>query len=302
MLGDLGRIHGSVGVAIQNPNLLLEASPSDSLAASGPRSSRILEFGTRIFNKYGLEGGVKFSQISDIPEHMGYGSGTQLALAVGMSISRIYNLNLTVEKIASHLERSRVSGIGTHAFKQGGFIVDGGHDINYPDRVPPLIFRINMPEDWIFVIGVPNIDPGISGLTEKKAFKEMEAPPKELVDHLSRVVLMKMIPSIIEKKIKGFGEAITELDYKFGEYWLEVQGGRFSHPHIEEGIEHLLNLGVLGAGQSSWGPAFYGLVKGENMAKKIRIELSNFFENKGRKGDVFYTKVNNEGAKITLIQ
>ena len=44
MRGDLGRIHGSVGVAIDCPNLCLKAIKSDSLKVKGPRANRVREF------------------------------------------------------------------------------------------------------------------------------------------------------------------------------------------------------------------------------------------------------------------
>ncbi|MCJ7572743.1 GHMP kinase, partial [Candidatus Bathyarchaeota archaeon] len=58
--------------------------------------------------------------------------------------------------------------------------------------------------------------------------------------------------------------------------------------------------GSYGAGQSSWGPAFYGLVEGEQQAELIREKLNKFLNSEGRKGSVFYTRPNNEGAKIRI--
>lgn len=301
MRGDLGRIHVSVGVAIDHPNLILEASPTSEIIAKGPRADRIKKFAKTIIDDSGIEGGVKFNLVSDIPEHAGFGSGTQLALAVGTAVSELYKLELEVQEIASKLCRSRVSGVGTHAFKEGGFIVDGGHRTDKLEEIPPLIHRSNVPEDWIFVVGVPEINPGLSGMKENKAFKRMEPPPAEFIGEVSRIVLVKMIPSIIEHDIKAFGETITELDSKFGMNWIEVQGGKYGHPIIEEGVEFLLDSGAHGAGQSSWGPAFYGLVDGKTNAFKIAEKLRSFLSSKGIKGRVFYTEPNNQGAVIKVV-
>jgi len=300
MRGDLGRIHGSVGVAIQEPKIVLKASPAKTMKAMGPRPSRVLEFAGTILRDSGVDAGIEFEVLSDIPEHQGFGSGTQLALAVGFAVSKIYNLGLSAEDIAMKLSRSKISGIGTQVFKHGGFIVDGGHRTDELNSIPPLIFHRDIPEDWLFVVGVPEISLNVSGEIEKKAFSMFEPPPESLVGEVARLVLVKMIPSIIDADIKAFGEAMTAIDYKFGEYWLKVQGGRYSHPLIEAGVGFLLNSGSYGAGQSSWGPAFYGLVEGERQAELVKGKLNKFLNSEGRRGSAFYTRPNNEGAKIRI--
>ncbi|MCW3992130.1 MAG: kinase [Candidatus Bathyarchaeota archaeon] len=302
MRGDLGRIHGSVGVAIERPNVILKASPAPELRAGGPRASRVIQYAEEIMEEAGVDAGVAFDLISDIPEHAGFGSGTQLALAVGAALSELLGLHLSVEEMASKLNRSRMSGVGTHAFKHGGFIVDGGHRVDRPHGVPPLIFRSDIPEGWLFVVGVPEIDSGISGGTERDAFRRFEPPSEGLVGGVSRIVLIKMIPAILEGDIAAFGEAMTAFDYKFGEYWMEVQGGRFSHRVIEEGVGFLLRAGAYGAGQSSWGPTFYGLVQGERQARHLSERLSEFLRSEGRLGRAFYTGPDNEGARITVTE
>ena len=298
MRGDLGRIHGSVGVAIHDPRLIISATRSSILKATGPRSNRVLEFAKVILDDAGISEGVDFNVIKDIPEHKGFGSGTQLALAVGTSISRLFDLNLDVANLSMKLSRSKVSGIGAHTFQHGGFIIDGGHSVKKVSSAPPLVFHSDIPLNWRFVIGVPEINQTISGEMEKKAFKEFEPPSQELVGEVARLVLMKMIPSIIEKDIVAFGESMTDLDFKFGEYWLKVQGGRFSHPIIEEGVNHLLKSGSYGVGQSSWGPAFYGLADGEKHARELTENLSEFLNSQGRRGKAFFTEADNIGSMI----
>jgi beta-ribofuranosylaminobenzene 5'-phosphate synthase len=296
MRGDLGRIYGSVGVAIHEPRLIISATRSSTLKATGSRSNRVLEFAKIILDDAGISEGVDFYVRKDIPEHKGFGSGTQLALAVGSSISRLYDLNLNVANIIMKLSRSKVSGIGAQTFQTGGFIVDGGRRVNKLDSAPPLVFHSDVPLNWCFVIGIPEINQAMSGEMEKKAFKTFESPSQEHVGEVARIVLMKMIPSIIEKDIVAFGESMTDLDFKFGEYWIKVQGGRFSHPIIEAGVNHLLKSGSYGVGQSSWGPAFYGLADGEKHARELTESLNEFLNSQGRRGKAFFTKADNKGA------
>ncbi len=298
--GDLGRLYGSVGTAIDRPNIVLKARLANHLAVEGPSAERAKDYAKKFLEGFGVEGGAEIEMISDIKAHVGFGSGTQLALAVGTAISELYKLGLKTEEIASRLERSRRSGIGTYAFKRGGFIIDGGHRKDQRNGMPPLIFHSDMPEDWLFVIGLPDIAHDRSGKVENDVFKRVELPPGSLIGEISRIVLVKMIPAIIERDIETFGSAMTSIDFKFGEFWLEIQGGRFSHPVIEEGVNFLLEAGAYGVGQSSWGPAFYGLVKGESDAERISKRLQGFLNNGGRRGESFVAKPDNRGAVVTI--
>lgn len=300
MLGDLGRIHGSVGVAVDRPNIILKAMLAPHLRVSGPRAERAKRFAEVILEDSEVEGGVEIELVSDIREHSGFGSGTQLSLAVGTAISELFGLSLTTEEIALKLNRSMRSGVGMYAFKYGGFIIDGGHRVDRREGLPPLLFRADVPEDWRFVIGVPEITQRLSGNMENTAFKRLEPPPASLVGEISRIVLVKMIPAILERDIKAFGEAMTSIDYKFGEFWLDVQGGRFSNPFIEAGVGFLLEAGAFGVGQSSWGPAFYGLADGEVHAEEISRRLYRFLNSNGRHGEAFVVRPDNRGAVVSV--
>jgi beta-RFAP synthase len=91
--GDLGRIHGSVGVAIDNPSIVLKAKKASSIDLKGPRADRVKTFIETLLVSSGISGGVSIEVLSDIMEHSGFGSGTQLALAVGSALSELYGLS-----------------------------------------------------------------------------------------------------------------------------------------------------------------------------------------------------------------
>ena len=299
MRGDLGRIHGSIGVSIRKPRLVLEIKESTTTKINGARSNRVQEIVETLYNAYDIQTSVEITIHEDIPEHSGFGSGTQLSYAIGMGLNRIFKLGLTVEDISVRLERSRVSGIGTYGFQKGGFILDGGHAVGGRDKFPPLIYHRDFPEEWKFVICVPKIHKGFSGEQEQKAFKKLEPPPAETIASVSHIVLLQMLPALIENDIKDFGHAMTSLDTIFGDYWKKIQGGTYSHHRIGECVHHLLECGAYGAGQSSWGPALYGLADGENHARELETEMNNFINTGDSEGYVFVTSADNIGAVIT---
>ena len=70
--------------------------------------------------------GCRSTVTEHIPEHVGLGSGTQLALAVGVGLAAVCGIDADVREIASALRRGRRSGIGIAAFRAGGFVIDAG--------------------------------------------------------------------------------------------------------------------------------------------------------------------------------
>jgi len=79
-----------------------------------------------------------------------------------------------------------------------------------------------------------------------------------------------------------------------------VQGGIYSEKSSYKIIEHLLASGAYGAGQSSWGPAVYGLTSKEesdSIAERMRI----FLEKQEIKGRVIVASGSNKGAEVEVL-
>lgn len=306
--GDQGRLYGSIGLAVNHPYLLLKAEEADSLIVDGLEADRVAGYARRFIEHYGLPRGARLRLIAGIPAHVGLGSGTQIALAVGTALARLAGLDLTVEEIALAGGRGARSGIGIAAFRRGGFILDGGHRVcseASPRRaeessVPPILFHHSVPKDWRFVTVIPANNQGFSGEKEKKAFMRLAAASPQLAEKLSRLVLGKMLPALVEKDIHSFGQAITAIQQTVGDCFAPVQGGRFSNPISEKVVGFLLAQGAAGAGQSSWGPAVYGLVEGEEPALLLTEKVRAYLSELGG-GDAFCVQPRNRGADIRLL-
>jgi beta-RFAP synthase len=165
------------------------------------------------------------------------------------------------------------------------------------DGIPPILIRCSVPKDWRFIIAIPGTGQGISGESENNAFAHMSRANPEAAEKVSRLLLMKMLPALVEKDIVSFGQALTQIQRIVGDCFAEVQGGRYSNPLSEQLIELLLQKGAVGAGQSSWGPAVYGLVAGKALARQVTKDVRAFLDNLGT-GQVLCVQPRNRGAQI----
>ncbi len=293
--GRCGRIFGSIGVAIERPRWVLEVSPSGRMQADGDAGKEILKILGRLRGRLGVKQAVAIRTLEAIPRHMGLGSGTQLELSLSLAVSKLAGRQLPVTELARILRRGKRSGIGVATFARGGFVVDAGQ----PSRprghdLPPVIFQRALPGDWWFVIVLPLGKPGLSGKREEKVFETLPPMGDATVERISRLTLMKVLPAVVTDDIRGFGEAITEIQMLVGEFFAPYQGGVYATSTGKEVAELALKRGACGVGQSSWGPTVFALVRGEGAAAALAREIKRFL------GDdrhlVFATRANNRGA------
>ncbi len=121
--GEHGRLYGSIGLAVNRPYLVLTAEKSESLIIEGTETERVSIYARRFKDRYGLTAGAHLNLMTSIPAHVGLGSGTQIALAVGTALARLAGLDLSTEEIALAGGRGVRSGIGIAAFRHGGFVL-----------------------------------------------------------------------------------------------------------------------------------------------------------------------------------
>lgn len=295
--GGLGRLYGSLGLSISAPSFetILELSPSGITVE--PYDAFVKEAAEKSKSTLGMVGGLAVKVMSKIPRHVGLGSGTQTLLGIATGLAKLLGIEASVDELAVKLGRGTVSGIGTAVFKHGGFILDGGIKPGQR-RIPPIIVRVNFPERWSVVLAIPF---GIKGLSEEEeeiAFKNLGRQPEWIAEKISRLVLMKLIPGILEEDVWEFGEALTEVQRLVGTYFSSVQGGIFSNELTHLCIKTMLENGAAGSGQSSWGPTAYGFTDSAKTAEKVASALRDVLAGRGA---VLVTKASNFGAVIRRI-
>lgn len=307
-----GRVDGGIGITLSKPTFLVEAKISDELRVFGLKGraedhlidqrNHILTAAKRMLDYLGVKTNVEFRVREDYPIHIGLGSGTQMSLAAGKAVAELFDKELNAADISKIVGRGGTSGIGTAAFENGGFILDGGHSFgeigdkkDYAPSAasvaspPPVIARYNFPEEWNILIATPKIDRKLYGSEEVDIFKNFCPIDLSDVRELSHIILLKMIPSLLEKDICSFGESINRIQkIGFKKVELDLQ------PEVIIDLMDLIrDLGAAGAGLSSFGPTVYGII--DKDSKEIETNVKNFL---GKDGEAFVTKARNFGARV----
>jgi beta-RFAP synthase len=293
--GSLGRRFGGLGAAIPNPSLLLEAMPAPDVTAEGPDAARAVEYARRFLAHYDLVGGVQLHVRRAIPSHVGLGSGTQLGLAVGRALAELHDLRVSPEELALAVGRGRRSAIGTWAFVLGGFILEGGRRPG-TEGLAPLLTRLAMPDSWRYVVALPPGPPGLSGEAEVAAFERLPPPPDADTARVAHLVLMQLLPALVDADLPAFGAALSEVQRITGGWFAPAQGTAFGPGLGGALVEHMTRWGVAGVGQSSWGPAIYGIVDGDVAALELAEAVRTFL---GEQCAVFHGGFTEQGAMVT---
>jgi beta-ribofuranosylaminobenzene 5'-phosphate synthase len=292
--GRLGRHFGGLGAAIPCPSLLLEAAPAAHLSAAGPDAERALEFARRFLAFHGRPESGRLVIHKAIPSHVGLGSGTQLGLAVARALAEVHGLPTDPLELARAVARGKRSAIGTWTFALGGFIVEGGRRPG-TEGIAPLLARLEVPPSWRCVVVVPPGPPGLSGEAETAAFEQLPTPADREVERVSHLVLMQLLPALVEADLASFGDALSAVQRITGAWFARQQGGVFAPGPSQQLVADMAAWGAAGVGQSSWGPAVYGLVDSSEAARDLAQRIGRTMPNGGR---VFEGGFSARGARV----
>ncbi len=273
--GSLGRHFGSIGLALNEITTRLTMERSDEYIASGVARERAMQCTTQLCQNLKVSDLLKINIESAIPEHVGLGSGTQMSLAIGMALNKLYGLGLTVREIAQLTERGARSGIGIGVFEQGGLVVDGGRGEN--TVTPPIISHMDVPEDWRFILVFDKRGQGLHGAQEIAAFKELPPFPQQEAARLCYLLMMQGLPALAEKDIQKFGDVISQLQHSVGAHFASAQGGVFTSPEVGEVIDWMAGQGAVALGQTSWGPTGFCAIEGIERAESLKQAVERKF-------------------------
>ncbi len=269
--GDLKRRFGSIGVGIKGLSTTVKVRPGNRVEVGGASDEYVVQTTKTILDYFQVNSGVKVEVEACIPRHQGLGSGTQMSLALGVAITALYGINAGVEDIAIATGRGRRSGVGLGVFKHGGFILDSGR--SEKQLLPTLISRYDFPEEWQFVLVFDERSEGVSGAEELEAFKVLPDISCGVAAEICRLVLMQTLPGIIEKDCEQFGQSVSSIQARYGEYFKTAQGGLFASGNVKHAVDFLLANKATGGGQTSWGPTGFAIFPDKESA----VEAMGYF-------------------------
>jgi beta-ribofuranosylaminobenzene 5'-phosphate synthase len=298
MNGGLGRKFGGLGLSLDSPVTRLTLTRTDENQVEGPEQARAAELLARA--QAALAPGVahRLTIHEAIPAHSGFGSGTQLALAVTAALRRLEDLPQDAAADAALLSRGARSGLGAGLFATGGLVVDGGR--GPLTRTPPVIARAEFPEEWRVLLVSDPTAVGLHGADEREAFIALPPSSAEESGELCRLVLMQALPALAERELAPFGAAVARIQEVVGDYFAPRQGGRrFTSAKVEAAIGRLTREGATGGGQTSWGPTGFAFVESEAAARALLARLGPEASADGL--EISMHKGLNRGARVDAV-
>ena len=266
--GARGRWFGGIGASASRPTLLVSAAPADTLIAEGEDADRAREF-ARLF--------LTHHQISRRRPRT-CPSLTAAACRARLGNAARARRGPCTGRALRHRERCaracacrrpwqafRDRDVDVRRWRSRG----RGRPARGQDECGPLIARVPFPSTWRCVVAIPDGAPGISGAGEAEAFARLPAPPERDVERVAHIVLMALLPALADADLAGFGRALSEVQEITGRWFASVQGGTFAPGASADLVRRLSEWGASGVGQSSWGPAVYGIVEGDEASRAL---------------------------------
>jgi len=294
------------------PQLRLTARRAREFVARGPLAERIARFAKAWmaaparrarFGEAppGTGPPVEFHLDEAPPAHSGLGLGTQLGLSVGAAL---YSLSAsdsprafempTPEVLAPSVGRGERSAVGAIGFCRGGLIYETGKRSGEP--LGRLAKRLDLPPEWRFVLFFRPRGAGLSGSREKAAFRNLPPTPPQAIERLHDLARGGLVPAAVSGDFSGFAAALYEYGHLAGMSFAAVQGGAYANDKIVELVQWLRDLGVVGVGQSSWGPTVYAATPSNDEARALVKETEAGVQARGWRAQV--ARPDNAGAVI----
>ena len=303
-----GLSYGGLGMMLDQPATVVKMQQADSWKATGPNANRALAFAIQAARYWSAPDEASFAiEVQKAPPtHAGLGSGTQLALAVARGVSLLCNLRFNTddpdtddpdaEDLSAAVGRGQRSGIGSHGFLQGGLLWETGRDSL--ESLAKLTRRLDIPEPWRVLLISPLHDTGLHGSAEIDAFAQLPPVPPEITEQLQHLAEARILPAIEQADFAAFSESIYQYGHLAGSCFTSVQGGPYASSDVDLRIKKLRSLGLLGVGQSSWGPTIFAFTHNTSIAThwvKKFAEIPEF-----NACEIAITAPNNHGASVVF--
>ena len=203
--GGLGRVFGSIGLAIDTPRTELVLKRARAFKGEGPDHARALGALRRFAEVFALEGGYEVKVTSAIPRPR------RARLGDATCTRRRCRLDGTRggSPIAPHGSARSSTGAPARpsAWPPSSTAALSSTAVaGAVDRAPPILVRTHFPEAWRALLVMDANTAGVHGEAEAKAFAALPPLPDTAAARVCRLVLMQLVPGLMESDIDAFGE------------------------------------------------------------------------------------------------
>ena len=301
-----GRL-GGIGLMIDRPGFVLRGRHSDADAVEGDDAAAVervrrwlwelMKLRRAAADRRGIEPAfLQIEVVESIPAHHGFGSGTQLALALADLLSALRIV--FIGDRAKTFCRGHRSVVGTLGYDHGGFVVDAGD--SQADRFDHRVILQHVPAAWRFVMVEPAASGTCSGTAETEAFRTLPAMPSAVSDRLGNLTAEAILPGLAGGDFHGFASGVAAFNLLVGEHFAPVQGGVYAHPLIRDLSRTLAGTDWPHFAQSSWGPAGAVFCEDQDSAESLAAFLDNSLSQAS--ANVFIASPQNDGAVVETIE
>ena len=269
----LGRKFASLGLVIEGmpTRLALAAARHNEVVVAGGSDAvreRLARHLAVLQRETGEDLPLRVTVRDMPPAHAGFGSGTQLALALGRAFASAHQIELGTRRIAALLGRGERSGVGIAGFDRGGLLLDGGPAAD--GEPAPLLARAAFPAEWRVLLVLDGRIDGLHGAAERGAIGSLPPFPQARAAELCHQVLMRVLPAALEGSFEPFAAGVSTIQQLIGDYFAPAQGGSMStSPAVARVLEWVRPRYRAGIGQSSWGPTGFAILPSAARAAEV---------------------------------
>ena len=159
-------------------------------------------------------------------------------------------------------------------------------------------FHHIMPENWNVLLLIPNVKQGANNIEERNIFQDYTPIPLQDVEKISHRILMQIVPSIINKDLDNFAEALWFINnHGFKKVEIGLQ-----HECINNLLQDIYSTFKVPVGISSFGPGVFVITDSDEKSKEIYDYISSRLEDplKSPGGKIIQTKPNNSGFTLKV--
>jgi beta-RFAP synthase len=261
---------GGVGLMIDRPATDVLATRAAKFQYCGPQPQRAFEIAARIASHCASDElpGCRIDVLSAAPAHQGLGSGTQLSMAIAEAICCCQRAILDPISLATEIaRRGKRSAVGVHGYFHGGLILEGSSTVH---KLSPLCQRVPVPGHWCAALLCPVSSlESVHGELELERFSKLAPSDPAVSDELRRLAVDQLLPSVQANDFSSFSAAVQSFNRISGSLFAPIQGGSYRGPQVTRVVDWLLNQGVVGVGQSSWGPSVFAWFESRRHAEVV---------------------------------